>query len=271
MIMFEINKWYFLKAPGRGGIGLDVLKKRIHCSFPPFFKVFGMDASGAVTSIVTGPGGNVIQLNNYPLYNHVMGQYFEEFTPSKLVNFEQTKQYYRTSRAAVDVLLHLGKGSTSFRNYINGNKAIPTGNSFTVKRVTSNGDIRTAFSDKGTCVFEQDHATIPAYMAVLFDEVPEMVPAPVIVVQAPVIETISDEDKELLKAVHLLLDYRDVFTSRDKFTLSVMQGEYPRTTITADDIIVAANRRRAELIAYRESKQKEIDSANRDIENLKEL
>ncbi|QFR55767.1 hypothetical protein JC221_121 [Yersinia phage JC221] len=266
--MFELNKWYFLKSPKRGGMFLDVPKRRIHCSFPPFFKVHAINANGDVNAIVSGTTGTIIEFRE-PLYGNFWFKNFEQFIPSKLVKFESGKQYYRTGRAAVDVLKQLGKGSTSFRDYINGDKAAPDRNSFTVKRVTSGGDIKFAYADKSVCVFNQDNATIPAYMAVLFDVVePEAVSGTAL---APVVDTISEEDRKLLEAVHLLLDYRDVYTNRDKFTITVMQGEYSRTTLTPEDIITAGERRRAELVAYRNAKQREIESANESIEGLKDL
>lgn len=257
---FKLDKWYVLKAPANGGMSLKEIRKNIHICFPSFFKVNGI-TGGCVTSIISGETGREIPINSN--FDDFYRRWFGEFTHSELTKFEKGHRYYRYRGFDTDALLHLGKGNTSFRNYLNGNAVGPEGNTFTVVKVDKDGNLIAAYADKSVRLFNQQKFKIPAYMAAFFREVQSNERT------GDLVPVVSDEDLKLLEAVKVLIDYRDVFTSKDRWGLSVTQGEYPRETKSIDVIVRAGEKRREELAAYKKRKFDEIESAKKLIENLK--
>lgn len=269
--MFELGKWYFLKAGNRGGANLADIKRKVHCSFPPFFKVEGITAQGGVTRILSGTSGNVLDASMFwddiflGKNSDEWNSQFEEFEHSGNTSFEKGKTYYRTGRGAVDVLLTLGKGYTGFRDYINGHKAGFDGNRFVVTRTDKKGSILNAFGLNSSDGFNQKNNPIPPYMAAFYscnDANPQET------------ETgrygVSDEDLELLDAVKFLVKYQDVINSSDRWGISVTFGGYKRDT-TIHDIILAASLRKEELRKYAEYQMRQISSAQKIIDKIGNL
>ena len=269
ILKFELGKWYVMKSSKNGGMSLSLkeIRKNIHICFPSFFKVNGI-TGGCVTSIISGETGREIPINK--TFDDFYRHWFTEFTHSELTKFEKGHRYYRFSGFDTDALLHLGKGNTSFRNYLNGNAVGSEGNTFTVVKVDKDGNLIAAYADKSVRLFNQQKFKIPAYMAAFFREVLNSEQTNDLV-SVPSLPVVSDEDLKLLEAVKILINYRDVYTSKDRWGLSVIQGEYSRETKSIDAIVRAGEKRRQELATYKQRKLDEIESAKKLIENMKDI
>lgn len=287
--MFEKGEWYFVRSPRRSSYKRKAITNkefwresgadRGECA--PIFQVEDLDSFGNVVKLWGyAPYGSGIHIR--VILTPELFQYVEKFTPSIGIMPEGCR-YYPVCSGVTDVIGHLGRGYTYFRNFVNDRST--KGESANYIRLESKNKqdcrfsgIRFPRNNRVHCVFD---VKFPDWLALMFSPVDlseaiderdivsdeELSNAAKYVINRNIV---SDEDIELLDAVKYLLATSGIRHPDMWWSLSLKEGNYDRTT-TLSNIIEASNKRRLQISNYRDIKENELSYIKKSIENLKDL
>lgn len=292
--MFKKGEWYFVKAPYRGGVGMK------GCLLTePVFKVVEVNIGGSATKIqyVSGMFEHGQKHNQDVIVSAHDRKFMKQFTPSGNTRFQVGGKYRAINSGIIDCLKMRHGSSSRYPNYTalcNLIKGTGYSNGAVMEIIRAFHEIapkvRGTVPDTGNiCVwtFGNKPINLPDYMAAFFELVPPKYPEVDHVLDAALstvdnepelefgettpAEPEETEDQKLLKAIKYLLSTRDVSTGK-RLRLSYLSETYSRDDIkTPADIISLAAKRREEIQAHIEQREREIRNAQEAIRKLSEL